>query len=422
MAFQFAARYTEFLGSPLISRIHPLYPHRQTEDVAMSEGTQTASRRSVEGLPWFDRQILAQVAVHGGMWNAHAHLDRANTLDPEFLADLGRSAIELSRSPLAVKQNLVGDLHRGPAYTPENLYNRMRAEILRQIALGVVRLDTNIDATPDIGLTAIEIALKLREEFAGMIDLRVAPTPIFGFKEEEREHPSRWEIFCQAAAMCQYLSLLPEKDDPDGRGRIGFKPHCHRGLALARDLGKEIQFHTDQGNHPDENGTEQLIEVLEGFEQPTMPGEAPWVWVIHMISPSAYPEDRFLRLVNRLLKQRVGVIVCPTAALSMRQYRSLDAPIHNSIARLLELIKCGVPIRIGTDNINDVFVPQGDGDLLTEAKVGGLATRMNEPSIWAKLLAGVKLNNVDIDTIGNILYQERRACLGANPDWKPAVQ
>jgi len=253
-------------------------------------------------------------------------------------------------------------------------------------------------------------------------DLRVAPTPIFGFKAGT----NRLEVFEAAADKSHFLSLLPEKDDyidsASRDGKIGFKHHIRIGLELSLKLGKEVQFHLDQANDPDERGTEQLLDVLEAFDQPKMPGGAPAVWIVHMISPSAYPEERFARLVARMQEQNVGVIVCPTAAVSMRQIRSLNAPVHNSIARMLELIKAKVPLRIGSDNICDVFVPQGDGDLLTEIKVGGHAARMAAPSIWAKLATGTTLNAVDIATVGRILHEDRKVCLRMDPTWRPAFE
>jgi hypothetical protein len=142
-----------------------------------------------------------------------------------------------------------------------------------------------------------------------------------------------------------------------------------------------------------------------------------------MISPSAYSEKKFANLVDQLLEFNVGLIVCPTAAISMRQLRSADGPIHNSIARMLELIKRKVPLWIGTDNICDVFVPQGDGDILTEIKVGGHAVRIATPSIWAKLATGTPMNAVDIATVGRILYEDRKACYSiAPPGWTHAVE
>lgn len=377
----------------------------------------------------YDLEVLRHVANYNGFYNAHAHLDRADTLSGVFLEHINLTPLEASSYPLPVKQNLVGDYHGGRGYEPNNLEERGSATIERLIAYGTRRVDTNIDATPDLpedGLLAINVWLKLKKKFADRIDIRVAPTPIFGYKRELRDKRGRWEVFKQAAGMCDYLSLLPEKDDynnPSERdGKVGFKHHIRMGIELAHELGKEVQFHLDQMNLPGERGTERMLEILEGLDLPVLSGGGPSVWVIHMISPSAYEEDRFARLVDGLLRYNVGVIVCPTAALSMRQLRSIAAPTHNSIARVPELIKKKVPLRIGTDNISDVFVPQGDGDMLTEVKAGALAVRMNEPSIWAKLASGVPLNNVDIAVVGRNLYEDRKACMGANPKWQPAFE
>lgn len=382
-------------------------------------------KRQRELLSPYDCQILDKVEQNGGFYNAHAHLCRANTLDGKYLRHIGTTPLEASNLPLKAKPNIVGDLHNGVAYTEKSLRERMKTELERQIALGTTRLDTNIDATPDLpeeGLLAIRVALELKEEFKGRLDLRIAPTPIFGFKEDADEKPSRWEVFALASRLSDYISLLPEKDDPRGDGRIGYKSAVMRGLRLGLELNKEVQFHTDQMNHPDERGTEQVLDILEGFEQPKTKNDEPWVWVVHMISPSAYPEERFQRLLYRLKEQNVGVIVCPTAAISMRQIRSLNAPLHNSIARMIDLIKMKIPVRLGTDNIGDVFIPQGDGDMLTEVKCAGHAVRIGTPSIWAKLASGKRLNSIDITAVGRIHYEDRKICVNENPNWKPAIE
>jgi len=379
----------------------------------------------------YDLEVMQHVVRLGGFYVAHEHLCRIDTLSSAFLSHIGTTPIDASRLPLSVKQNLVGDYHRGIGYTEESLRERMRAGILRQIAYGTRRIDTNIDATPDLpedGLLAIRVANELKEEFAGKLELRIAPTPIFGFKADPHYKLGRWEVFHAASRHSDYLSLLPEKDDfsneKDRDGKIGFKHHIRRGIELACELGKEVQFHLDQMNIPGERGTERLLEMIEGLDLPVIPGygNMPTVWVVHMISPSAYDEERFARLVDGLLKFNIGVIVCPSAALSMRQLRSLNGPIHNSIARVLELIKMKVPLRMGPDNIADVFVPASDGDMLTEIKMAAQATRLYNPSIWAKLACGEPLNNVDIATVGQILYEDRKACIGVNPNWKPAIE
>jgi cytosine deaminase len=387
--------------------------------------------RNMHLMPWYDQEILRYVEEQGGFYNAHAHLCRAYTLQDHFLRHIGTTPIEASNLPLEVKQNLVGDLHRGVAYTEENLRERYRYALRLQIAYGTTRIDTNIDATPDLpedGLLAIRVLQEVREEaeFKDKILVRIAPTPIFGFKTDRKDRPTRWEVFEAAARISDYLSLLPEKDDfaneRDRDGKIGFKQHIRRGVELACDLGKEVQFHLDQMNVPGERGTERMLEMLEGLDQPKLTTSGPSVWIIHMISPSADTEAEFARTIEKLRRLNVGVIVCPTAALSMRQLRSIRAPTHNSIARLAELIKSRVPIRLGTDNIADVFVPQSDGDMLTEIKIGGHAVRMAPPNIWAKLASGQPPNSVDITMVGRMLHEDRKACIAADSTWQPAIE
>ena len=267
-------------------------------------------------------------------------------------------------------------------------------------------------------MLAIRVAQELKEKYAPTFNLRIAPNPIFGFKEGS----DRWDVFKRAAAQSDFVSALPEKDEyvdvVRRDGKVGFRRHIRMVLELACELQKEVHLHLDQANDPTEVGTETLIEGLKWLDQPKIPNhKGPSVWVIHMISPTGYSEKRFDCLVDQLLEFNVGVIVCPSAAISMRQLRPISAPVHNSIARLLVLCHRKVPVRLGTDNICDVFVPQSDGDMLTEVKLAGHAERFAIPHVWAKLAAGVSLNEVDRDAIGRVLYQDRKVYAIHNPNW-----
>jgi len=376
-------------------------------------------------LSLYDRMFLEEAQKYGGFNNAHTHLDRGDTLRSEYLSHINTTPLEAAALPLRAKQNLTGYLHTGLAYTEDDLRKRMTQLINRLIECGTTRVASCIDATPDIreeGQLAFRVALELKEQFAGQIKIELGPNPIFGFKEGS----GRWEAFAKAAEKADFLSALPEKDDfsdPYKRdGRIGFRKHLRMVMDLACKLKKEVQIHLDQANDPTEAGTETLIEGLRWIDQPQIPNhEGPTVWAIHAISPSAYSESRFARLIDGLLSCNIGVIVCPTAAISMRQLRPIEAPMHNSIARMLELLKRKVPILLGSDNIGDVFVPQGDGDMLTEVKMGGHSLRFAPPHVWAKLAAGVPLNEVDRATIGEVLYQDRSVFKSINPDWIPAL-
>ncbi|MEK7658608.1 MAG: hypothetical protein AAB352_01965 [Patescibacteria group bacterium] len=388
---------------------------------ALLKGSMVVARE----LAVYDKMFLEETQKYGGFNNAHTHLDRGDTLPGEYLKHINITPLEAAALPLKAKQNLTGYLHTGLAYTEADLRQRMAHLIERLISYGTTRVASCIDATPDIqeeGQLAVRVALELKQQFSDKIKIEIAPNPIFGFKEGT----ARWEVFANAAEKCDFLSALPEKDDfsdfAKRDGRVGFRNHLRMVIGLACQLKKEVHIHLDQVNDPTEAGTEILLEGLRWLDQPQVPGhEGPVLWVIHMISPSAYQESRFSKLIDLLLEHNVGVIVCPTAAISMRQLRPIDAPTHNSIARMLELLKRRVPVLLGSDNIGDVFVPQGDGDMLTEVKMGGHSLRFAPPHVWAKLAAGCPLNEVDRAAIGEVLYQDRTAFEKVNPNWIPAL-
>ena len=351
----------------------------------------------------YDLVLEETVRNFGGWVNAHTHLDRANTISPEYLAHVNIDPMEAASFPLRVKQNFVGYLHTGLAYQVENLYKRMRKELERMISLKVREVISFFDATPDIGLVAIEQALKLKEEFRGKIALKVAVSPIFGFKNPA-EDPDRWEIYKEAAKVADILGALPSRDENEGR--IGFDGHIRRVLELGHELHKETHFQIDQNNDPREKETENLIEAIRWLGAPKVEGSSePTVWAVHVISPSCYPEDRFQRLIEGLLKYNIGVICCPSAAISMMQRRPLTSSIHNSIARILEMMEAGVPVKIGTDNICDIFIPNGDGKVESEVWVAANLLRFYHTVVWAKVGAGISLNDVDREIIRRALHQ-----------------
>lgn len=293
----------------------------------------------------FHRDLRGAVERIGGYLNGHAHLDRAFTrgMELHLASDAPRKGLTLQE-----KQSLTGTLHRGSAYTEESLGERMGLFLEESAKSGVTRVDSFIDVANDIplgeGLGALRVALDLKKEYERLLDFRVGAYPIFGFKDSD---PSRWELFVEAGREADFLGTLPERDDPiyygNGRDHIGFKEHLRRTLKLALDLDKPIHYHLDQQNSPYEKGVETLLEVIkeEGLAQTLAQKgrDEPFVWAVHAISPSCYPKRRLEKVIGGFLESKLGLIVCPSAALSMRQLAVFTAPIHNSIGKALDFAR-----------------------------------------------------------------------------------
>lgn len=339
----------------------------------------------------FYRQLESNIRGLGGMFNAHLHLDRAGTLDDLYMSTAGHRILESSFISLHQKHALISALHAGPAYEEKDLEKRVNRYLDIMVDLHTVRADTMVDVTDDeVGLTALNKLLEIKRNRATEIDLRVAAYSPLGFRDDQ---PERWELFEAAAAEADFIGALPEADDTrDYPEHIGFDEHLRRMLLLTQKLDTFVHVHVDQRNEPSEDGTERLIRAVRQYGPIPDAGQEPVVWAVHMISPSTYEESRFQRLVADLALCNIGVICCPSAAIGMRQLRSIRTPTYNSIPRVLELVEAGVVVRLASDNIADICSPSTTANLMDEVFMLSHALRFYHIGVLAKLATGQRLN------------------------------
>lgn len=376
----------------------------------------------------FAEIIHEHVLRLGGYVNSHSHLDRAGTLDPKYLGHFGITPLQATSSPLKVKQSLTGELHKGPAYGTRDLEKRMSHYLHLMADFGTRKVVSFVDVTPDVGLEAMETAVNLKEKLRDEIEFQTAAHPIFGFKEDPHHSESRWQVFEEACKTADIIGALPERDDRIDS--IGFDEHIKRVLILGKKLRKEVHIHVDQDNDPRQNHTLNLIEAVRWIGSPEREtkegiiddraGE-PTVWAIHAISPSAYNEEKFRLVLEGLKKYNIGVICCPRAAVSMRHLRSINSPIHPSIARILEMVCFGISLRFGTDNIADMYIPTSSGTMLEEILILADVIRFYEPKALAKFASNTILNQTDIEAIRGHLEKERKALTDAEPNFKHCI-
>ena len=355
----------------------------------------------------FYRELEATIAELGGMFNAHLHLDRYGTLEDRYTADAQHQILANSHVSLQKKHHLINAIHGGPAYDTSDLRSRVNEALDTMVACNTRRADTLVDVTADrVGLTALQTMLEIKHTRAHEIDLRLAAYTPLGFRDDE---PERWEVFEEGARQADFIATLPEVDELDDYpDNIGYEENCRRVIRLARELGRPLQVHTDQRNEPGERGTERLLEVLRTEGGYTLDSPVPAVWAIHVISPTAYDQERFDALVDGLLEQNVGVIVCPSAAIGMRQLRPLMTPTANSITRVLELLARGVHVRLASDNIADICSPSTTADLVDEVFVLSAAVRYYRIDVLAQLAAGLRLTGDQLQAVQEHLEKNER--------------
>nr|VFJ92283.1 MAG: Amidohydrolase family protein [Candidatus Kentron sp. H]VFJ93206.1 MAG: Amidohydrolase family protein [Candidatus Kentron sp. H]VFK00062.1 MAG: Amidohydrolase family protein [Candidatus Kentron sp. H] len=293
--------------------------------------------------PWDMRRAFFQlVDGHRGFACYHAHFDKAYLVSMDNL--------KLTRVDMKKKWDLYRYLKEN--YTWEDLVERISRGVETMIEQGVTHCRSFIDADDIVGLLPIEAALAVRERYKDKIALQFAVQPLQGVVTRDSR-----EYFTKACALADIIGGLPSRDRP--------QPEKHLDILfdIAKDLGKRLDVHVDQENNPGETETELL--ALKTIEH----GMEGRVSAVHAISLSAKPPHEQDRIIDLMKDAGLSVIICPSAALSMKPLKHRVAPLHNSIAPLAKLVVAKIPVFLGVDNIHDLFMPLTDGDMWFECRM-----------------------------------------------------
>jgi cytosine/creatinine deaminase len=292
--------------------------------------------------PWNLRLQFLQMAERmGGLANHHAHFDKAYLINSENL--------RLSQVDMQKKWELYKYLKEN--YTYEDLVERISRGLEAMINQGCTYCRTMVDADSTVGLLPMKAALEVKKRYADRIKFDVGVQPLQGVLD-----PASYEQFAEACDMADFCGALPSRDRPTP------EKHLDVVLSLAKKLGKSVDVHIDQENNPLENETELLArKTIEHGMQGKVFG-------VHAISLSAKDEREQDRIIELVKEADMGIIICPSAALSMKQLPMMG-PLHNSIAPFVKLRDAGVRTYLGVDNIHDLFMPMVDGDIWTECRM-----------------------------------------------------
>jgi hypothetical protein len=292
--------------------------------------------------PWNLRlRFLELVAQRGGFASHHAHFDKAYLINLENL--------RLSQVDMQKKWELYKSLKE--SYTREDLIERISRGLEAMIAQGAAYCRTMVDADSTVGLLPIEAAMEVKKRYFDQIVFEVGVQPLQGVLD-----PASYEQYAEACAMADFCGGLPSRDHLQGA------KHLDVVFQLAKKLGKPVDVHVDQENNPLETETELL--AMKTIEH----GLQGRVYGVHAISVAAKDEREQDRIIEKVVEADVGIIVCPSAALSMKQL-DMNAPLHNSIAPFVKMKAAGVRLFLGVDNVHDLFMPIVDGDMWTECRV-----------------------------------------------------
>jgi len=276
-------------------------------------------------------------------WNCHhLHIDKSYTLTRDNFCN--------SQAHMKSKWNIMRDIKK--EYTYGDLYKRMLNVTQHLVNNGCINMRTFIDVDDTVGLEPLYVAVDVKNYWKNHnINLQIGTQLLNGLESSENI-----KLFMEASNLVDFIGCLPSRDT---------FPEKHLDIVFdrARELDKDVEAHLDQCNIPTEYETELFCDYVEKYN---FKGKAR---AIHCISLACHPIEYQNHIATRLRKLNIGVIVCPSAALSMVQHNEFKTPIHNSIAPIGVFIDNDISIGIGIDNISDIFMPFSDGNIEFELRL-----------------------------------------------------
>ena len=295
--------------------------------------------------------LKEKIRGQGGFVNAHAHFDRAYSVNRGDFMNTQNASLGLVNVHLHEKWKLV-DKFKSEA-TEDVYFSHITAALRAQREQGVQACLSFIDCDPVAGERAIEAAKRARDYAAQELKMRflLCCQTLKGVVQPEARV---W--FEKALESVDLIGGLPGADKGHEQEHIDIL------LKAGKETKKRVHIHVDQLNSAEEKETELLARRVVHWG---MEGQ---VTAVHGISIGAHPKKYRDELYRLCHDAGLSFVACPSAWIDSRRTEVLS-PTHNAITPLDEMIPAGITVAIGSDNIADLYKPFCDGDMLTELRI-----------------------------------------------------
>ena len=314
-------------------------------------------------------KLKDRILNEGGFVNAHAHFDRAFTLD--------MFSKEETYKFLEEKWKLV-DRFKSQANSDVYQSNVLRA-IDSQIEYGTTYACSFVDVDSLCQHAAI-VGAKRAAAARPNFKISFACQTLKGVLS-----PKENELLETVLDSFDVIGSLPRAD-----GIENIDKHLDKVMMWAKAKNKLLHVHVDQLNCPSEKETELLArKTIEwGLE-----GK---VTAVHSISLACHG-IQYRNEVYKIAKEAgLSFVTCPGAWIDHPRREDL-APIHNAITPVDELLAHDLVVAIGSDNIYDVYKPYANGDMMFELRLLLEACKIYDEDALVKIATenGKKVLGID---------------------------
>lgn len=220
---------------------------------------------------------------------------------------------------------------------------RAAALVRQAVAHGTTRMRCHVDVDPQVGLGNLHAVLEVRQRFAHAVDIQIVAFPQSGVLAA----PGTADLL--DAAIADGANLVGGLDPAGIDGDLDGQLDAVFGCAARRGVGIDIHLH-DGGSL----GAFELRRIAGYARERSMAGQ---VAVSHAFALGTVDADEFARTADALAAGGVAIMT--------------NGPGPVPMPPVKRLMRHGVVVFAGSDNIRDAWSPYGNGDMLERAMLIG---------------------------------------------------
>jgi cytosine deaminase len=309
-------------------------------DIAIIDGIIVAIGQDLDMHAQEVWQLSGRVVL-AGFVDLHVHLDKTLSMHHAGVVNHSGTLAEAIQRWQAVKPHLDVD----------DYVARATQAVKMAMARGTTSMRTHVDVGIDIGLTALNAIIAVREEMRGTFDLQVV-----AMAAPERTGKERDLAYAAVEAGADAIGGAP--------GLFGdAAASIEATLALAEKTGVLVDVHIDETDDPNVRALETLAEAV------TARGLQGRVTAGHCCSLASMPQSDADAIIAKVAAAALHVVSLPSVNLVL-QGRSDTVAKRRGLTRIKALQAASVNVSAGSDNVQDPFNPFGNYDLLW---IGNLA-------------------------------------------------
>ncbi|MDI6820516.1 MAG: amidohydrolase family protein [Candidatus Hodarchaeaceae archaeon] len=305
-------------------------------DIGIRDGKVVDIKGRVAGKGEFEIDAKGKLVTESFV-NAHLHLCKAYTLQM-----VGEEALKSYRGPSMGEAMTAIELASKvkEKYREDWILENVRRALKLAVAQGVTHMRAFADTDTKAKLEGVKALLGAKEEFKDVLDLQVVAFPQDGVVRD----PGAEELVRKAIEIgADIVGGIPwiEYTDEDERKHIDLM------FEIAKEHDKDISMLVDDAGDPGLRTLEMLAvkTIEEGRESRSL--------AHHARAMCLYPEPYFKKVAALLRRAKMGVVSDPHTG-----------PLH---ARVKDLIREGVVVALGQDDIADAYYPFGRNSMLEVA-------------------------------------------------------